>query len=121
MSDNSSICLVAFAHWSRGCLVRLGITQRVPQKVAYVRWFHIRPLYYLRPCLDRVVFILSLDCLRNPCEFCVWAEYFQNPKKKKKKKNAGFIVKPQKKKHKRPRQGPECGSDDPKSQNNSGR
>jgi hypothetical protein len=39
--------------------------------------------------MDKVVFVLSLDFLRNQYEFYVWTDIFG----KKKKKNAGFIVK----------------------------
>jgi hypothetical protein len=47
-SGNPSVRPVVFAHWSRWCLVRPGITQMVLQKVAYVQWSHVRPLYFLQ-------------------------------------------------------------------------
>ena len=31
----------------------------------------------LRPCLDRPIFVLSLDFLRNQCELFVWVENFE--------------------------------------------
>jgi hypothetical protein len=49
-----SVCPVVFAHWSKGCVVRPGITQRVPQKVPYVRLSQVRPLYYLKSVLSVV-------------------------------------------------------------------
>ena len=42
-SGNPNVHPVVFVQWSKGCLVRPGITQRVFQKVAYVQWSHVRP------------------------------------------------------------------------------
>jgi hypothetical protein len=47
-SGNPSIRPVVRAHRSKGCLVCPGITQGVYQKVVYVRWSHVRPVYYLQ-------------------------------------------------------------------------
>jgi hypothetical protein len=45
-SGNLSVRLVVCAHWSKGCPVHPGIIQRVFQKVAYVRWSHVRPVVW---------------------------------------------------------------------------
>jgi hypothetical protein len=70
MSDNSSVHVVVFAHWSRGCLVHPSITQRVPQKVVYIRWSHVRPLYYLQNVSPMVPLV------RPPLEGSMFGFYF---------------------------------------------
>jgi hypothetical protein len=56
----------AIAQWSKGCLVRPSIIQRILQKVAYVWWSHVRPLYGLQ----------SIRLVVSPCTSALQTEAY---------------------------------------------
>jgi hypothetical protein len=65
---NPSIRPMVFAQWSQGYLVRLGITQRLSQNIAYIWWSHVLLLYYLQSVCPVVppVFCTTDSNVRSP-------------------------------------------------------